>query len=384
MNHPAWDPYPEFARRRRLASAVVEEVETTSTGRRLQWFGVYRWDAVRAALGDDALSAGMYHEGMGLSGRYGEILIGMDGPGHRAHRAVLQASFSRASVNGRLRDAVARPIEHLVGALAPLGAADLWPELCQLMPALVLTRLFGVGDDLAELLRRQAAVLERGDVTRAASESDALHDALRPVIDERRHGPPGHDLISVLARGRIGDRPLSDLDVFSHLRLLSIAGTDTVSRATANLLFALLVHPEQLAVVRSDRSLIPPAIEEAVRWETPAVSVPRVAARDTRIGDVDIPRGSGVRCCLSSANHDDDRWVDPDRYDLRRAPLANAGFGLGAHACLGLHLAQLVMAHTLTTLLSTMPALRLDADVPPPAMAGEYLRAPTHLRVRWS
>lgn len=382
------DPYPEFARRRGLGAAVVEEGEATPEGPR-QWFGVYRWDAVRAALSDEALSAGLYHEAMGLDRRYGDLLIGMDDPEHRAHRAVLQRSFSRASVAVRLRSSVGTVIDRLVADLAEAsgpGATDLWSSLCEPLPALVLTGLFGVDDALAPLLRSQAAVLTTDASTlpaAAVSASDELQQVLAPVIADRRARPATDDLVAVLAHGRLGGRALTDDEVFCHLRLLAIAGTDTVSRALANLLFALLDHPQQLAAVRADPTLAPAAVEEAVRWETPAVSVPRVARRDTRIGDVAIPAGAAVRCCLSSANHDGTRWTDPDRYDLHRAPLAHAGFGMGAHACLGLHLAQLVMGQTLTALLAALPGLRFDPEAPPALMAGEHLRTPTHLRVRW-
>lgn len=384
-----WDPYPDFARRRELGDAVAEEVETTPDGVQRQWFGVYRWAAVRSALTDDALSARLYHEAMGLDRRYGDLLIGMDDPAHRAHRAVLQGAFSRSAMVGRVRKAVTqvidRTVEGLVAGRAERSggvAVDLWPALCEPLPALVLTRLFDVGDELAGPLRSQAVVLT--DPTRAAAGSDELQQVLAPVIAERRRRPPGDDLISILANGRVEGRALADTEVFGHLRLLAIAGTDTVSRALANLLFALLDQPDFLAMLRTSPELIVRAVEEAVRWETPAVSVPRVAIRDTRIGEVDIPAGAAVRCCLSSANHDGTRWDSPDRFDLTRAPLTNVGFGIGTHACLGMHLAHLVMGHTLTAVIRALPDVRFDPDRPAAAMAGEHLRTPTHLCVRFS
>ena len=397
MTSAGWDPYPEFARRRGLGDAVLEEEEVTADGVR-QWFGVYRWDAVRMALTDEALSARVYHESMGLEQRYGDLLLGMDDPQHRAHRAVLQATFSRESIARCLRTGVAAVADRLVADLVsgtagdPAAEVDLLPTLCEPLPALVLTRLFGVGDEFADRLRAQALVLAPadgggdvggGDDGDEVRESDGLRRALLPVIAERRRAH-GEDLISVLAHGRVDGRPLTDDEVFCHLRLLAIAGTDTVSRALANLLFALLAHPDQLAAVRAHPGLAAAAVDEAVRWETPAVSVPRLAVRATRIGQVEIPSGAAVRCCLSSANHDADRWEDPDRYDLGRPPQAHAGFGVGTHACLGLHLAQQVMAHTLTALLAAAPGLRFAPDGPPAAMAGEHLRTPTSLRVRWS
>lgn len=380
--------HTELARRRSLGPVVVEEVEATSDGPR-QWFGVYRWDEVRAALSHESLSACLYHDEMGLGRRYGEVLLGMDPPAHRHHRAVLQPSFSRASVGGRLRSAVTAPVDRavdrLVGAGRPGGGggADLVPALCEPVPVRVLTGLLGVPGDLSALLADQAVVLGRGEPDRAVEVADELRARVEPLVRDRRHAPPGDDLLSVLAHGTVEGRPLTDVEVFSHVRLLAIAGTDTVTRAMGNLLVALLTHPAQLTAVREDRRLVPAAVEEALRWECPAVSVPRIARADLELAGVPIPAGSAVRVALAAANRDPTRWDDPDRYDLRRPAQAHAGFGMGAHACLGLHLAQVLLAHVVTTLVERLPGLRLDSGRPPPVVVGADLRSPTHLAVRW-
>lgn len=379
--------HAELARRRSLGPVVVEEVEPTAEGPR-QWYGVYRWEEVRAALSHEALSACLYHDEMGLGRRYGEVLLGMDPPAHRHHRAVLQPSFSRASVSGRLRSAVTAPVDAVVdglveGRLGAGGRADLLPVLCEPVPVRVLTALLGVPDELAPLLADQAVVLGRGEPDRAVEVADELRACLEPLVSARRAARPGDDLISVLAHGRVEGRLLTDVEVFSHVRLLAIAGTDTVTRAMGNLLAALLTHPDQLAAVREDPRLVPAAVEEAIRWECPAVSVPRIARTDLELAGVPIPAGSAVRVALGAANRDPVRWVDPDRYAITRPALPHAGFGIGAHSCLGLHLAHVLLGHVVTTLLERLPGLRLDPETPPPLVVGADLRAPTHLAVRW-
>lgn len=374
--------YAELARRRGLAAVVVEEVEETPDGPR-QWFGVYRWDPVRVALSDESLSACLYHDEMGLKRRYGQVLLGMDPPDHRRHRAVLQPSFSRSALAGPARTAVTAPVDRAVDALAGERGTDLVAALCEPVPVLVLLGLLGLPDDYADALREQAVVLGRNDPGRAVAVADALLDRLRPLIAERRAAPPGDDLVSVLTHGTVAGRPLTDLEVFSHVRLLAIAGTDTVTRALGNLLAALLTHPEQLAAVRREGALVPAAVEEAVRWECPAVSVPRIARRDVDLAGTRIPAGSAVRVVLGAANRDSGRWDEPDRFDVRRAAKPNAGFGMGAHACLGVHLAHRVLGYSVSTLLARLPGLRLDPDRPPPRLAGTDLRGPDHLSVRW-
>ncbi len=377
--------YAELARRRGQGPVVVEEVEQTPGGER-QWFGVYRWEQVRAALSDDALSACLYHDEMGLGRRYGEVLLGMDPPAHRAHRNVLQPSFSRSAVAGRSRRAVTGPVDAAVDRLAAsggAGGADLVAAVCEPVPVEVLLALLDLPADLAGPLREQAVVLGRQDPDRAVAVADNLLEWLRPVIRDRRAAPPADDLVAVLAHGDVDGRPLDDVEVFSHVRLLAIAGSDTVTRAMGNVLCALLTHPDQLDALRGDPALVGAGVEEALRWECPAVSVPRIALRDVELAGVAIPAGSAVRVGLGAANRDPDRWAEPERFDLTRAPLPNAAFGIGAHSCLGIHLAHALLAHLVTTLLERLPGLRLDPEQPVPAVVGTDLRSPERLPVRW-
>lgn len=382
LDSPAPDLHAELSRRRGLGDAVAEEIETRHDGTPRPWFGVYRWEAVRTALGDDALSSRVYDEVMGLEGRYGAVLVGMDGLVHRQHRAAALPPFTRAAVADRVQASAGATIDRMVDELASRRSADLLSDLCAPLPAVVLTRFLGLPDADIGLVRDQAMVLAAAGPGPAEVVSDALLERLLPVIDQRRRQPTG-DVISALTQGVVDGRPLADLEVFSHLRLLAIAGTDTVTRAIANLLFALLNHPRQMEAVRQDGRFVDAAVDEAVRWECPTVSVPRVALRDTRIGEVDIPRGSAVRCCLAAANRDPSRWPEPESFDLFRESKPSAGFGLGPHACLGVHLTRVVMARTVTTLLDRLPALELEPGGEPTEIVGADLRGPTHLRVRW-
>jgi cytochrome P450 len=156
---------------------------------------------------------------------------------------------------------------------------------------------------------------------------------------------------------------------------------ETTYRSTGNLLFGLLSNPDQLDAVRADRSLIPQAIEEAVRWEPPLLTITRVATRDARLGGLDVPAGSTVMPMLGSANRDETRWPDPDRFDVFRAPRRHIGFGHGTHVCLGMHLARLEMRVALELLFERLPGLRLDPEGDDPHIRGQVFRSPTSLPV---
>jgi cytochrome P450 len=125
------------------------------------------------------------------------------------------------------------------------------------------------------------------------------------------------------------------------MRNLLPAGAETTSRSTASLAFGLLTHHEQLAAVVDDRGLLPQAIEEGIRWETPLLNFMRETTRDVEFHGVAIPEGSMVSVNLGSANHDEARWENPERFDIFRERKPHIGFGHGAHVCIGMHLARL-------------------------------------------
>lgn len=129
------------------------------------------------------------------------------------------------------------------------------------------------------------------------------------------------------------------------------------------------------------RSLIPWAIEEAVRWEPPLLTITRVATRDTELAGVPIPAGSAVMPMLGAANRDETRYPDPDRFDIFRTPTPHISWGIGVHVCLGMHLARLEMTVALNALLDRLPGLRLDPAGDDPHIRGQVFRSPTSLPV---
>jgi cytochrome P450 len=190
-------------------------------------------------------------------------------------------------------------------------------------------------------------------------------------------------MVTVLAEADIDGVRMSDEQIYGFMRNLLPAGAETTSRSTASLALGLLTQPEQLGAMQADRSLLPQAIEEGIRWETPLLNFMREATRDVEFFGVQIPAGSTVSVNLGSANHDEARWDDPETFDIFRDRKPHIGFGHGAHVCLGMHLARLESTIIFNTLLDRLPGLRLDPDAPPPYVAGKYFRSPQHLKVLW-
>jgi len=166
--------------------------------------------------------------------------------------------------------------------------------------------------------------------------------------------------------------------------LLLPAGAETTYRSSGNLLYGLLTHTDQFDAVRNDRSLIPQAIEEGLRWEPPLLFIMRTAKTDTKLGDIEIPAGANMGVAIGAANRDPDRYPDPDTFDIYRDARQHIAFGAGPHICLGQHLARLETRIALESVFDKLPNLRLDPDAmatEDPHIHGLTFRSPTSLPV---
>ena len=204
----------------------------------------------------------------------------------------------------------------------------------------------------------------------------------RQLVAERR-AAPGDDLVSELLATEVEGERLDDEAVFAFLRLLLPAGIETTYRSFGNLLFALLTHPEQLDEVTRRPELRGAAIEEGLRWEPPFLMVARQSTRASRLGDVDIPAGGWINVFVGSANRDERRYPDPDRFDIHRSSVPHISFGFGPHICLGMHLTRMETRVALDAVLERLPNLRLDETAPAPRITGTVFRSPEALPVRF-
>jgi cytochrome P450 len=155
---------------------------------------------------------------------------------------------------------------------------------------------------------------------------------------------------------------------------------ETTYRSSSILLYLLLSHPEQLRAVQQDRSLIPAAIEEGLRYETPLLAVPRTTTRDVEMRGVTIPKGAQVNLCTGSANRDDTRWSEPNKFDIHRARHAHIAFAGGIHMCLGMHLARIETRAMLNSLFDRVTDLQFVPD-DDTRITGLPFRAPNNLPV---
>lgn len=376
------DPYTELARLRREQPVQRIDFSAMPHEESKPVFIVYRHEDVAQLLRDnETFSSAIIIDAFGdVLGRH--VMLGMDEPEHGRHRALVAKAFSQKALARWEDELIGNVGNELIDRFAGRGHADLVKEFTFPYPTQIIAGLLGLPrEDYPQFQRWSISLLsftvnpERG---RAASQ--ALQEYFAPILAARRR-EPRDDLISGLARAEIDGEKLSDEEIFSFLRLLLPAGVETTYRSLGNMLYGLLCNPDQLDAVRAERALLPQAIEEAVRWEPPLLTITRIATRDTELGGVPIPAGSSVMPMLGAANRQEDRYPDPNRFDIFRAARAHIGFGHGVHVCLGMHLARLEMRVALNLLFDRLPNLRLDPAGDDPHIRGQIFRSPTALPV---
>jgi cytochrome P450 len=312
----------------------------------------------------------------------GRTLLQMDGPEHRANRALVSPAFRQRLLARWETELVQVVVDELIDSFAPRGHADLVREFTFAFPVQVIARMLGLPrSDYPRFQRLSIELLNVVyDWDRGMAASHALGDYLGNILTERRK-EPADDLISELATAEIDGEKLTDEEIFAFVRLMLPAGVETTYRSSGNLLVALLTEPAVLDRVTADRSLLPNAIEEGLRWEPPITSLVRHARCDTTLGGVEIDAGMNVNVSVASANRDPARYDDPDRFVVDRTNINHLTFGYGAHLCLGMHLARMETRVALDALFDRLPNLRLDPGSEPPQITGVAFRSPASLQV---
>jgi cytochrome P450 len=178
----------------------------------------------------------------------------------------------------------------------------------------------------------------------------------------RRREEPRDDLTTLILESDFGGKRMTDVDFGSFFVQLVTAGNDTTKTMLSSGLLALLQHPDQLAELRADPSLMSGAVEEILRWANPLHYFRRTASADTELHGMPIKAGDKVAMYYTSANRDEDVFDDPQRFDIHRAPNPHLSFGIAEHFCLGVHLARLEGRVFFEELLATFPTIELTGE----------------------
>jgi cytochrome P450 len=386
----AADPYPVY-RRMRDHDPLYFHGPTGA------WV-LSRYEDVHLALHDPRFTTRSY--AAQTEPLLGRTLVQLEGREHSLQRGLLTPSFREPGLRARFTGLIEDTIDELVNAVAPRGEADLVGDVLVHLPVRVMAGLLGLPAADGERFRTWYTALIRGalnlagdpEVARAGTLArDELDLYLRPLIASRR-ARPGDDLVSTLATTVVEGERLSDEQIVRFAMLMVFAGGETTEKGLATTLRNLLAHPEAFARVKADRALLPRAIAESFRYTAPTHMVPRQTNAEVEVSGGCLPPGAEVLCFLGSANRDERRFADPDRFDLdrpeadpARAFAGNAphlAFGGGRHFCLGAVLSRFEIEVALNRLFDALPDVELAGDAPPDV--GLFLRGPATLPVRFA
>jgi len=296
------------------------------------------------------------------------LLLAMDPPVHTVHRTALLPHF-RARVMAGIEDRVREICRTIMAEAREHREVEFVHDVASPLPTKVIGELFGLPpedwDHIHVLAERTASnqdpelVGAEGDASAAAIEMAMYGIGLAAA---RRQNDRADDLTSVILRTDFGGQPMSDIDFGSFFVQLIIAGNDTMKGMLSSGLLTLVRHPEQLAEVRADPSLIPGAVEEIIRYDNPFHYFRRTALSDTKLSGTRIAAGDKVAMYYTSANRDEEVFADPQAFDIHRRPNPHLSFGIAGHFCLGVHLARLEGKVFFEELLDAFPTIDLNGE----------------------
>jgi cytochrome P450 len=303
-------------------------------------------------------------------------MLTSDPPEHTRLRRLVSKAFTPRAVEN-LRPRIREIIDELLDGIRG-DEFDLVEEIAYPLPVIVISEMLGVPPkDRADFKRWSDDVVATlgGPFTppdvmeRARKSIEELAEYLSGVIAERRAEPRG-DLISGLIAAEDNGTVLSEVEIFSTTILLLIAGNETTTNLIGNAMYTLLQNPEQLALLRSDLTLMPSAVEEVLRYNGPVQATARVAMTDIELAGITVKQGQMAMAVLGAANHDPEKFADPERFDVRRNPTDHLAFGDGIHFCLGAPLARAEAQIAFEEILRRFPHIELAGE---PTWGGTFI-----------
>jgi hypothetical protein len=338
----------------------------------LDFYALSRWDDVKAAL----LDWETFRSGRGttldvVSAKVEippGILLWEDPPIHDAHRALLSRVFTPRRMLD-LEPLVRGYCKAALDALADREEFDVVADFGIEVPLRTIGLLFGIPEDLQDEYRRKSDDAISTDGTPAVFDESAFDTVLTVLGDyvDWRAQHPGDDLMTELLHAEVDEpdgsrRPLTRDEVVVYASMVAGAGNETATRLIGFTMQLLAQHPDQRQLLVEDRSLVPNAIEEVLRLESPSPVQARYVQQDVEVHDTVVPEGSVMLLLNAAANRDERHWTDPDRFDVHRDEGAHLAFGFGLHFCLGAALARLEGRVALEEVLRRWPAWDVDTD----------------------
>ncbi|MEY2435820.1 MAG: hypothetical protein QOF97_656 [Acidimicrobiaceae bacterium] len=294
-----------------------------------------------------------------------DMVLAMDPPRHIAFRKNLAPHF-KATVIAGLEPRIREICRSVLTAVRDHGEVEFVHEVCAKLPSQVVGELVGIPEEdwprIHEWSERNSGGQDpevAGGYTEDGSTATIEMAMYAIGLAQQRQADPKDDLVTLMLAAEVDGQAMTDVQFGSFFVQLVTAGNDTTRTMLSSGLLALLQHPEQLEALRADRTLIPGAVEEILRWANPLHYFRRTATDDTEVAGQPIAAGDKVAMVYTSANRDGTVFADPHAFDIRRDPNPHLSFGIAEHFCLGVHLARLEGRVFFEELLDAFPTIKL-------------------------
>jgi cytochrome P450 len=398
---------PELLRNRYPLYAQMRQAQPVLNIPEYQLWLVFGYDDVRTVLSDYENFASDFRRASsmlgeaefqaltqtGINSGEGRSLIMSDPPVHRQLRDLVTRAFTPKAVEA-LEPRIQVLTNEMIDAVIDTGRLDLIKDLAYPLPVIVIAEMLGIPAEDREQFKQwsdlMVASADQFFVDVPEREMNAQWEAgsqmrayFRKIIAQRRT-KPHNDLVSALIAAEINGQRLSEANLLGFCTLLLIAGNVTTTNLIGNAMHALLDNPQEMQRLRADLSLMPSAIEEALRYESPVQSMFRFAARDSEFHGQHIQRGDRIMAFIGSANRDESKFPDADKLDITRQPNPHMAFGFGIHYCLGAPLARLEGRIALTALLERLQNIERIDDKPLDLAKGLLLHGFTSLPLQFT
>ena len=363
------DPFPAFAWMRREAPAFYDEQAGV--------WGITRYADIKEISKDpDTFSnaGGIRPDSDALP-----MMIDTDAPEHVRRRRLVSEGFTPRRIR-ESEDGIREICDAIIDRVCEQGSADFVNDIAAPLPMIVIGNMLGVAPgDRDALLRWSDDMLKAlgsPDPTamdRAALAAMEYAEYITAVAEQRRRDSQADDLIGTLVHAEIDGDRLDEFSLIYESLLILIGGDETTRHVISGGMYELLTHPDQFARLAADRSGLPVAIEEMLRWVSPIKNMARTMTRDVELHGQTLRKGQKLLLLYPSANRDEAVFEDPETFDVGRTPNDHMAFGFGSHFCLGNRLARMELAVMFDRLFERLPDLALASDAEPPKRAANFV-----------
>ena len=316
------------------------------------------------------------------------LMLNMDPPMHTRYRRLINKGFTPKMVS-EIESTMRKRTTEIVDRIAEQGSCDFVVDVASELPLQVIADLVGVpqGDrhKMFDWSNRMIGAddPEYGITDEMAADASMELYAYASELAERKRDDPKDDLISILTKAAVEGEQLTDLEIDLFFLLLSVAGNETTRNLISHGMVTLIEHPEQLERLRNDRSLLPGAVEEMLRWASPVMHFRRTATRDLELGGQQIKEGDKVVIFYISANRDEKAFDDASTFDITRSPNEHVAFGGGGpHFCLGANLARMEIKVMFDEVLDRLDDFELTGPVP--RLRSNFINGLKHIPLKFT